>query len=79
VGLLCAVWRRWFRQTGLGGVVAGTLALGLANLAPALLGRCDVYEVAISCGYALAMLALAGVGARCRMEGVGGSGWRRPV
>jgi tetratricopeptide (TPR) repeat protein len=60
-GLLWSVWRRYFRETGVGVVVAGTLALGLANLAPAVLGRCDVYEVAISCGYAMTMLALAGV------------------
>ncbi|MGD1083255.1 MAG: tetratricopeptide repeat protein [Verrucomicrobiota bacterium] len=61
VVLLCAVWRRYFQEASFGAVAAGTLALGLANLAPALLGRCEVYEVAISCGYALAMLALAGV------------------
>jgi len=42
-------------------LAAGTLALGLGNFAPAILGRCDVYEVAISCGYALTMLALGGV------------------
>jgi Flp pilus assembly protein TadD len=61
VGLLWAVWRRYFEETGFGVVVAGALALGLANFAPGILGRCDMYEVAISCGYALAMLALAGV------------------
>ena len=60
-GLLRAVWRRCFRETGFGVVVAGTLALALSNFAPTLLGRCDVYEVAVSCGFALTMLALAGV------------------
>ncbi|MGD1083141.1 MAG: tetratricopeptide repeat protein [Verrucomicrobiota bacterium] len=60
-GLLCAVWRRCFKETSFGLLVCGTLALGLANLAPAILGRSDVYVVAISCGYALTMLALAGV------------------
>ncbi|MGD1083140.1 MAG: tetratricopeptide repeat protein [Verrucomicrobiota bacterium] len=60
-GLLCAVWRRYFKETSLGVVAAGALALGLANLTPAILEGCDVYEVAISCGYALTMLALAGV------------------
>ena len=59
--LLCAVWRRYFRETGFGAVVAGTLALGLANFAPAILRQISVYEVPISCGYALTMLALAGV------------------
>jgi tetratricopeptide (TPR) repeat protein len=60
-GLLCAIWRRYFKETGFGAMAAGTLALGLANFAPVLLGRCDVYEVPISCGYALTMLALAGI------------------
>jgi tetratricopeptide (TPR) repeat protein len=60
-GLLWAVWRRYFKESGVGVLAAGTLALGLGNFAPAILGRCDVYEVAISCGYALTMLALGGV------------------
>ncbi|MGD1083257.1 MAG: tetratricopeptide repeat protein [Verrucomicrobiota bacterium] len=60
-GLLCAVRRRYFKEAGLGVMVAGTLALGLANLAPTILARSDVYEVPISCGYALTLLALAGV------------------
>jgi tetratricopeptide (TPR) repeat protein len=61
VGLLCALWRRHFAEVSIGVVAAGTLALGLATLMPSLLARCDVYEVAISCGYALTMLALAAV------------------
>jgi tetratricopeptide (TPR) repeat protein len=60
-GLLWAVWRRYFRETGAWVVAAGMLALGLANFAPAISGWCDVYEVAICCGYALTMLALAGI------------------
>jgi tetratricopeptide (TPR) repeat protein len=60
-GLLRAMWRRYFQETSLGVVAAGTLAFGLANFAPIVLGRCDVYEVAISCGHALTLLALAGV------------------
>jgi tetratricopeptide (TPR) repeat protein len=60
-GLLFAVWRRYFRETGVGAVAAGTLALGLANFAPMMLERCQVHEVALSCGYALTMLALAAV------------------
>jgi tetratricopeptide (TPR) repeat protein len=60
-GLLWAVWRRYFKENGVGVAAAGMLALGLANFAPAILGRCDVYEVAVGCGYALTMLALAGV------------------
>jgi tetratricopeptide (TPR) repeat protein len=60
-GLLWAIWRRYFKEIGVGVLAAGMLALGLANFAPAILGRCDVYEVAISCGYALTMLALGGI------------------
>jgi tetratricopeptide (TPR) repeat protein len=60
-GLLWAVWRRYFKESGVGVLAAGTLALGLGNFAPAILGRCDVYEVAVGCGYALTMLALWGV------------------
>jgi len=60
-GLLWAIWRRYFRETGVGVMAAGVIAFGLANFAPAILARCDVYEVAISCGYALTMLALVGI------------------
>ena len=60
-GLLWAVWRRYFKESGVGVLATGTLALGLGNFVPAILGRCDVYEVAAGCGYALTMLALAGV------------------
>ena len=60
-GLLYAVWRRYFAEVGLGTVAAGTLALGLANFAPAILQRSNVYEVAIGAGYALTMLALVGI------------------
>jgi len=59
--LLWAMWRRYFAEIGLGIVAAGTLALGLASLIPVILPRCDVYEVAVSCGYALLMLALGAV------------------
>jgi tetratricopeptide (TPR) repeat protein len=60
-GLLWAIWRRYFAEVSLGVVAAGTLALGLASFMPLILPRCDVYEVSISCGYALTMLALAGI------------------
>ncbi len=73
VGLLWAVWRRYFKKSGFWVVVAGTLALGLCNFAPAILGRCDVYEVAISCGQAFTMLALAGI---WRALHDAGSRWR---
>ena len=60
-GLLWAIWRRYFRESSVWVAAAGMLALGLCNFAPAILGRCDVYEVAIGCGYALTMLALWGI------------------
>jgi len=60
-GLLYAVWRRYFAEVSLGVVAAGTLALGLADFAPAILQRSNVYEVAIGAGYALTMLALVGI------------------
>jgi len=59
MSLLWALWRRYFAGVSLWVVVAGTLALGLATGMPVMLARCDVYEVPISCGYALTMLALA--------------------
>jgi Flp pilus assembly protein TadD len=60
-GLLFALWRRYFAKVTLAAVAAGTLALGLVTCTPSLLARCDVWEVSISCGYALTMLALAAI------------------
>ena len=60
-GLLWALWRRYFTEVSVGMVAAGTLALGLATGTPSLLARCGVYEVPISCGYALTMLAVAAI------------------
>ena len=65
VGLLCLVWRRYFPEVGLAVVAAGTLALGLAGFTPIILPRAEVYEVAISCGYALTMLALLALWGAC--------------
>jgi Tfp pilus assembly protein PilF len=61
VGLLCALWRRCFAEVGVAVVAAGVLALGLATCTPLLLARCDFYEVANSCGYALTLVALAAI------------------
>jgi tetratricopeptide (TPR) repeat protein len=60
-GLLWALWRRYFAEVNVAVVAAGTLALGLATLVPLMLSRCGVWEVPISCGYALTMLALAAI------------------
>jgi Flp pilus assembly protein TadD len=61
VGLLCALWRRYFAKASGAVVASAALALGLATFTPSLLARCDVYEVSISCGYALTMLTLAAI------------------
>ena len=65
VGLLCLMWRRCFPEVGLAVVAAGTLALGLAGFTPMILPRANVHEVAISCGYALTMLALLALWEAC--------------
>jgi tetratricopeptide (TPR) repeat protein len=61
VGLLRALWRRYFAEVSGWVVAACALALGLTTGLPALLSQADVYEVPISCGYMLTMLALAAV------------------
>jgi Flp pilus assembly protein TadD len=61
VGLLRALWRRYFPGVSVWVVAACALALGLASGVPILLARCDVYEVSIICGYAMTMLTLAAI------------------
>ena len=58
VGLLCALWRRYFTEVSVWVVAACTLALGLATAVPVVLPQSEVYQVSISCGYMLTMLAL---------------------
>ncbi|MGB8370368.1 MAG: tetratricopeptide repeat protein [Limisphaerales bacterium] len=60
-GLLRAVWRRYFPEASVWVAAAGILTLGLATGILEVLSRCDVYEVAISCGFAFTMLALAAI------------------
>jgi tetratricopeptide (TPR) repeat protein len=61
VGLLHALWRRYFAEVSIGVVGACALALGLATGVPVLLSQSDVYEVPISCGYMLTMIALGAI------------------
>ena len=61
VGLLRALWRRYFAEVSVWVVAACAVALGLATVVPVMLPQSDVYEVAISCGYMLTMLALAAI------------------
>ena len=56
--LLRALWQRYFPEVGVAVVAAGMLALGLATGVPVLLQRAEFWEVAVSCGYALGMVAL---------------------
>jgi tetratricopeptide (TPR) repeat protein len=58
VGLLYALWRRYFAQVNGAVVTACAVALGLATGVPTLLPQSDIYQVAISCGYMLVMLTL---------------------
>jgi len=58
-GILWGLWRRYFAEVSVITVAACALTLGLATGGPAMLSRPEVYEVAISCGYMLTMLALA--------------------
>jgi len=60
-GLLRAVWRRYFPEASIWVATAGILALGLTAGILEVLAHCDVYEVAISCGFAFTMVALAAV------------------
>jgi tetratricopeptide (TPR) repeat protein len=60
-GLLRAVWRRYFPEVSVWVATVGILALGLATGTLEILSRCDVWEVAIGCGFAFTMLALAAI------------------
>jgi hypothetical protein len=61
VALLGALRQRYFPEVSGVVVTAGALALGLTTCVPLILQRPDVYEVAISCAYAMVMLSLAGI------------------
>ena len=61
VGLLYALWRRYFAKVSVGVVAACALALGSATGVPVLLSQADVYQVPLCCGYMLMMLALGAI------------------
>jgi tetratricopeptide (TPR) repeat protein len=61
VGVLYSAWKRYFCELSVWVLAACALALGLATVVPVILPRSDVYEVAISCGYMLAMLTLGAI------------------
>lgn len=64
VGVLCAslvlrdLRRRYFPHAGAVALAAGILAIGLGSGFPILLARSDVYEVAVTCAYALVTAGL---------------------
>ncbi len=58
VGLLHALWRRYFAKVRIGVVAACALALGLATGMPWILSRSEVHEVPVSCAYMLTMLTM---------------------
>jgi tetratricopeptide (TPR) repeat protein len=61
VGLLYAIWRRYFVEVSIVVLAACALALGLATSVPVVLSQADVYQVPICCGYMLIMLALTAI------------------
>ncbi len=61
LGLLRALWRRYFAEVNVGVVAMCALGLALATGVPMLLPQSDIYQVAISCGYMLTMLALGAI------------------
>ena len=73
VALLRALWRRYFAEVSVWVVAACALALGLATGIPMLLSRSEVYEVPISCGYMLTMLALGALW--CALQDSQRRGW----
>lgn len=60
VGLFLAIVRRFrpARSSGVGLAVAGTLVLGWASVVPVMLRRPELWEVPISCAYALLLASL---------------------
>ena len=78
IWLLAAARRRYFPSASAGVVLGGALALGLADMIPALLRRPGVWEVPITCGFACFMLALAALfqalhARRCALWAAGSS------
>ncbi|MGO9608079.1 MAG: tetratricopeptide repeat protein, partial [Verrucomicrobiia bacterium] len=61
LGLLRALWRRYFPEVSVWVVAACALALGLVSGLPMMLPRSEIHEVAESCGYMLAMLSLGAI------------------
>lgn len=61
VGIVRALWHRYFSGVSVWVIAAFVLALGLSDVVPVILPRSAYNEVAISCGYMLTMLALLAI------------------
>jgi tetratricopeptide (TPR) repeat protein len=61
VALLRAWWRRYFPEASFGIMACGIMVMGLGTGILGQLSSCDLYEIAVSCGFAFIMLALTGV------------------
>ena len=61
VGLLRALWRRYFSEVSVWVVAACALALGLATGVPTMFPQSGAHELPASCGYMLTMLALGAI------------------
>jgi Flp pilus assembly protein TadD len=59
--LVVAIWQRYFPAVALWAACAGVLAVGLANSLPVVLHRPEVWEVAVTCGYAMMMLTFVAI------------------
>jgi tetratricopeptide (TPR) repeat protein len=59
--LLRALWRRYFPEASFGIMACGIMIMGLGTGILGQLSSCDLYEIAVSCGFAFIMLALTGV------------------
>ena len=69
VGLGVAVWRRYFPEVGRSAGVILCLLLGSATTLPVFLVRPGLYEVSISCAFALVMLCLSALWKAWHLEG----------
>jgi len=62
-GLLCVIWRRYFPEVNIWVAAIGSLTLGLTTgtLEIVVSLWTDVYRIAMACGFAFTMLALAAI------------------
>ncbi|MGH7940350.1 MAG: hypothetical protein ACREFR_04695, partial [Limisphaerales bacterium] len=59
--VIYSIWRRYFPQAGPWVAASGALTVGLAGGLLEILSSCDVWEVAVTCGFAFSVVALAAI------------------